>query len=273
MMFTGYHAYLVMSQRLSYFHSVRYLLFLSYISFGIVVATEVVLSHLQDIALATVMIRTSISAVILAASLLAIAAQLLRLQVQGHENPYKELRKIKPISVLATIGANAVILALVWNVFEFNFIEGTRLLLGTTTIIPSQSISQLASLSIVYVGFVWHQAKLLSKEISTQSRSLTDVIKATGLLWIAMSSILFVANGALRTLGVDVVVFGHLLDSMVLGYLAYIYAKPTTLFEFFASDSPLAIELKRKQFSKVFDFDVWNPLGIETGPTWPDRIR
>ncbi|MBM3898000.1 MAG: hypothetical protein FJ358_05710 [Thaumarchaeota archaeon] len=91
--FTGYHAYLVMSQRLSYFHSVRYLLFLSYIAFSIVVATELLLAHLHDLAVASVMIRTSISAVIVAASLLAIASQVLRLQVQGHENPYKELKK------------------------------------------------------------------------------------------------------------------------------------------------------------------------------------
>ena len=44
------------------------------------------------------------------------------------------------------------------------------------------------------------------------------------------------------------------MDSFVLGSLAYIYAKPTTLLEFLASGSPLAIELKRKHFSKVFEF-------------------
>ncbi|MCS4537972.1 MAG: hypothetical protein HYY67_03835 [Thaumarchaeota archaeon] len=255
-MFTGFHAYLVMSQRLSYFHSVKYLLFFSYLSFGTVVAAELVLSQVTNIALATLMMKTSISAVIVAAILLATASQVLRLQARGHETPYKELRIRKSTSLLITIGANLSILALVWNAFQFNFVQGTIPLLGTPTLIASQSLSQLALLSVVYLGFLWHQSKLLSEEIVTQSKSLSNVIKTTGLLWIVMSSILFTVSGALRILGIDIVVFGHLLESIVLGYLAYTYAKPTALLEFFASNSPLAIELKRKQFSKVLDLNM-----------------
>lgn len=253
---TGYHAVLVMRQKLSYFHSVRYLLFSSYILFGVVVASEFVLARVSDIATASLMLKTSISTVIIAAILLNIAVTVLMLQLRGHESPYREILRRRPFSLLATSAINVVVFVLVWSAFDFEFKVGEKALLGILTLIPYHSIFQLAALSLVFIGFILHQSKLLSKEILvSQPESLFRVIRETSLLWMAIGTILFTVNGALRSFGIDIVEFGDLLASMVLGYLAYIYVRPTALLEFFTSDSPLATELTRKRFLKVFDFD------------------
>ncbi|MBI2126107.1 MAG: hypothetical protein HYU02_02165 [Thaumarchaeota archaeon] len=254
---TAYHAVLVMHQKLSYFHSVRYLLLSSYILFGTVVASETVLSQVSDVNLASLMLKMEISAVIVAAILLSISATVLTLQAKGHEFPYRALFNSPPLGLVLTSSISIFAFISIWSIFNFKFIVGEKVLLGVTTLIPQQDIVQIGTLALVFLGFVWHQTKLLSKDIITlQPASLSKVIRSTGLLWIVLSTTLFMVNGTFRTMGIDVVEFGHLLDSMVLGILAYIYAKPTTLLEFFASGSPLANELKRKHFTKVFDFDI-----------------
>jgi len=255
-MFTGYHAYLVMRQRLSYFHSVRYLLLVSYILFGAIVASEM-FPQTSDRALASLLLKASISAGIVAAILLGIATNVLTLQAKGNKSPYRELILRRPANLLITSTINTAVLVLLWTTFHFSFNPGEKLLFGTQTLIPYTDISQLSVLSLVLIGFIWNQRELFSREnIALQPESLSKVIRTTALLWMAMATILFTANVGLRTFGIDLVVFGNLIESLILGYLALIYAKPTALLEFFASGSHLAVELKRKQLSRVFDFDL-----------------
>lgn len=254
---TAYHALLVMQQRLSYFHSVRFLLLGAYALFGAVVASESILGSVFDTSTAALMLKMEISAVIIAAILVTISVTVLRIQARGHNAPYRELLRSKPRTLLLTIATNIVVLVWLWAGFDVGFNMGEKAILGVATLMPYYQSYELLLLSLVFGSFVWHQSRLLSKEIlEAHPPALSREIKQTGMLWIAMSTTLFTVNGALRTFGVDLVIFGHLVDAILMGYLAYIYAKPTALVEFFASGSPLASELKRKQFSKVFDFDI-----------------
>ena len=254
-MFTGYHAYLVMRQRLSYFHSVRYLLLISYVLFGAIVASEM-FPQTSDVNLASFLLKASISAGIVAAILLGVATNVLTLQAKGNKSPYRELIRRRPTSLLITSTINTAVFILLWTTFNFQFNLGEKLLFGTHTLIPHTDILQLPVLSLVLVGFIWNQRELFSKDnIASQPESLSRVIRTTALLWMAMATILFTANVGLRTFGIDLVMFGNLIESLILGYLAYIYVKPTALIEFFASGSHLSVELKRKQLSRVFDFN------------------
>lgn len=257
----GYHAVLVMRQKLSYFHTVRYLLLFSYVLFGGVVASELGIAHASDVATASLLLKTEISLVIIATVLLGIVANVLVLQAGGQEFPYRVIAKKPSLSLVFNFVVGAATFTLVWYIFEFEFGAGNKAILETPTFIPHLDIFQITTLTLVLVGFVWNQCKIIFKDsLASQPASLFRVIRRTGLLWISMATILFTFNGALRTMGIDMVEFGHLLDAIVLTYAAYIYAKPTALLEFFASNSPLAIQLKQKQFSKAF-----NPFSSRLG--------
>ena len=250
----GYHAVLVTRQKLSYFYTVRYLLSSSYVLFAGVVASELGLANVSDITTASFLLKTEISLVIIASVLLSIVANVLVLQARRQEFPYRWTIRRPPFSLALNFAVGAVAFILVWRVFDFEFDVGAKAILGTQTFIPRFDTFQLTTLTLVLIGFVWNQCKLFIRDnLASEPASLFRVIRGTGLLWIVMATILFTFNGALRTIGIDGVMFGHLLDAIVLSYVDYIYAKPTALLEFFASDSPLALQLKHKQFSKVFD--------------------
>ena len=254
---TGYLAVLVMNQRLSYFHSVRYLFALSYILFGAIVLSDFGFINTVDPLLASLLLKIAITAVVGASALLSVAATVLSLQARRRESGYHDIIRKPPVSLVFSLAVGATTLVLLWGFFNFDFTLGTNLISGNPVLIPRFEAIHLITFGLVLAGFVWNQTKLLSREIDAfQPAALSSVMKNTSVLWILMATILFTFNGAIRATGISIIEIGHLLDSLVLGYLAYVYTRPTALLEFFASDSPLALQLKRKQYSKLLDIDL-----------------
>ncbi|MCH8023004.1 MAG: hypothetical protein IH932_04595 [Thaumarchaeota archaeon] len=251
---------LVLHQRLSYFHTVRYLFLFAYMSFAVIVASELALSFTLSVNTASNLLKLEITAVLTASVLLGIASAVLYLQAKHKSSPYMELIRKPPPGLVFTIAYNVGALILVWTVFSFQFEVSEKLISGKEVLFPKPTGPEFAVLGVVLFGFVWNQLKLLSKTITVgHPEALAKVIRRTGFLWIILAGILFTFNGIFRFAGINLVEIGHLLDSLVLGYLAYEYTRPTALMEFFHSNSHLAMQIKKQNFSRIMSFATDDP--------------
>jgi len=251
---------LVLNQRLSYFHSVRYLFLFAYLSFAVIVGAEMALSFVTDSVRAATLLKIEITAILAATLLLGTSSSVLYLQAKSKVDPYRELLRRPPLSLVLALAFTLGALLLVWTVFSFHFEVSAKPLSGRLVIFPVPTGPEFTVLTLVLLTFIWNQTKLLSSVITkAHPESLARVIRRTGLLWIAVGIIVFTFNGLFRYLGFNLVEFGHLFSGLFLGYLAYEYTRPTALLAFFQSSSTLAMQMKRRNFSRIMSFESDQP--------------
>ncbi len=241
MVITGVLAYLVLNQRLTAFSSVRNLFFLAYATFALVVGSELGLYFIDNTVNASMLMRIELTSILVLSILLGLAATIISLKAKQRLTPYVDMSIYREMfrrpSFLFSLGSGTIALFLIWFVFSFDFTIGEKIISGKPVLFPQFKLAELGIFSLVLVGMVWNQTSVLSKDIvSAYPESVSKIIRKTGILWMAMAVILFVFNGVLRVYDLNLVEYGHLLNNLVLGYLAIQYTKPTGLMDFFATN-------------------------------------
>ena len=85
---TGVLAYLVLNQKLTAFSSVRNLFFLAYVTFALVVGSELGLYFIDNTMNASMLIRIELTSILVLSVLLGLAATIISLKAQQRLAPY-----------------------------------------------------------------------------------------------------------------------------------------------------------------------------------------